>query len=231
MALFRYEEKFIIDQIQAEELRMRIAAVCAVDPLTDYNGRYSIRSLYFDDYADGAYYANEMGIEPRSKWRIRIYNHNTNLIRLEQKIKVWGKIRKDSAEVSEEFCCRLMDNADIPEFPTKDRVVNRFLMDYFTKGLRPKMIVEYNREPYVYDIGDVRITFDTEICFSDQIGRFFERDVFGYPVQGIGESLLEIKYTEILPGFLHDMLDAGGLRKSAFSKYYLGRKMGRGLGI
>lgn len=231
MALFRYEEKFIIDQIQAEELRMRIAAVCDVDPLADNNGRYSIRSLYFDDYADRAYYANEMGIEPRSKWRIRIYNHDTTLIRLEQKIKVWSKIRKDGAEVSEEFCCRLMENADIPEFPTNNRVVNCFLMDYFTKGLHPRMIVEYNREPYVYDIGDVRITFDTEICFSDQIERFFDKDVFGYPIQGIGESLLEIKYTEILPGFLHDMLDAEGLRQSAFSKYYLGRRMGRGLGI
>ncbi len=231
MSLFRYEEKFIIDRLQAEEIRMRIAAVCDVDPQAGRSGRYNIRSLYFDDYADSAYHANETGTEPRSKWRLRIYNHDPGMIRLEQKIKMHSKIRKDSAEISKDLCCRLMENADNAEYPAGDRVVNRFLTDCFTKGLRPKIIVEYNREPYVYDVGDVRITFDTGICFSDQIDRFFEEDIFRYPVQEAGRLLLEVKYTEVLPGFLHDLLDTGGLQKSTFSKYYLGRKLGRGLGI
>ena len=224
--LFRYEKKYLISQIQEETFRMKIASVCDMDPYAGNAGRYRIRSLYFDDYTDSSYQANEMGTEPRSKWRIRTYDHNTRMIRLEQKIKMGGKIHKDSAQISEALCFDLLHDANHVDYPTDNKVLNRFLTDCFTKNLCPKIIVEYDREPYVYDAGDVRITFDSEVSFSDQVDRFFEKDIFLYPVFGLGKLLLEVKYTEFLPGILHSLLDGGDLQQTTFSKYYLARKWG-----
>lgn len=225
--LFRYEKKYIINQIQEETIRIKTASICNIDYYAGRGGRYNIRSLYFDDYTDSAYNANETGTEPRSKWRIRIYNHSTLLIRLEQKIKCGGKIYKDSTELSKELCCQLLNNVNHMSYPTNDRVLNRFLTDCYTKGLSPKIIVEYDREPYVYDAGDVRITFDSNISFSEQIDRFFEKDIFLCPVMLSGKLLLEVKYTKFLPGVLYSLLDVGDLQQITFSKYYQGRRWGK----
>lgn len=223
--LFRYEKKYIIDNIQLEEQRMRINAVCESDPHAGENGLYNIRSLYFDDYCDSGLVDNEIGIEPRSKWRLRIYNHNDSLIHLEHKIKEQGKIYKESTEVTRDFCCRFLENPDSMDYPVEDRVINRFLTECFTRGLRPKIIVEYDREPYVCDEGDVRITFDRNICCSNQVDRFFEKDLFLCPVMSLNQQLMEVKYSEFLPSHIHRALDTGRLQQSTFSKYYLSRKL------
>lgn len=209
-----------------EEIRMKIGTVCRQDDNTDDKGNYNIRSLYFDDYRDSGYHANEMGVEPRSKWRIRMYNHNTEFMRLEQKIKFQGLIRKDSAIVSEEFCRGLLEDRNQMKYPVGNRVVNRFLTDCFTRELCPRVIVEYDREPYVYEEGNVRITFDKAVCSSVMTDSFLCGDIFLSPVMKSGQQLLEVKYSEFLPGFLHQMLDTGELQQSTFSKYYLCRKMG-----
>lgn len=223
--MFRTETKYIISDTQAEEIRMKISVVCKRDAYAGDKGQYNIRSLYFDDYWDSGYHANEMGVEPRSKWRIRIYDHSTKLIRLEQKIKFQGLISKESAIVTEEFCCRLLENKDQLEYPVENRVINRFLTDCFTRELAPRVIVEYDREPYVYEEGNVRITFDKAVCGSVTTDGFFSERLFLSPVMESGQQLLEVKYSEFLPGFLHQMLDTGELQQSTFSKYYLCRKM------
>lgn len=223
--MFRNEKKYIINNIQLEELRMRIGAVCEPDPHADENGQYNIRSLYFDDYCDSGFVDNAIGIEPRSKWRLRIYNHNVCLIHLEHKIKERGKIYKESTEVSRDFCCQLIENPDSLNYPVKDRVLNRFLTGCFTRELRPKIIVEYDREPYVCPEGDVRITFDRNICCSDQVDHFFEKNLFLCPVMSLNQQLLEVKYSEVLPSYIYHALNTGRLRQSTFSKYYLSRKL------
>ncbi len=225
---FRYEKKYVIDNIQAEELRERLMTVCELDSHVENSFQYSIRSLYFDDYHDSGYSANEAGIEPRSKWRLRIYDSRSEFVRLEQKIKYQGKIRKESAMVHRDFCRRLLEDVNSLEFPAENKVVNRFLLECFTRGLRPRLIVEYEREPYVYDAGDVRITFDKGVRFSGQTECFFEDGLFLSPILRTGEVILEVKYTELLPGILYTMLNTGKFRQSAFSKYYLCRRAAEG---
>lgn len=226
-ALFRYEKKYIIDRVQLEEFRMRMEAVCDADPHAGERGCYNIRSLYFDDYYDSCYMDNEIGVEPRSKWRIRIYDYGSDFIRLERKEKQHGMIHKETAAVTREFCLSLLEDAYRVKYPVENRLVNRFLTEIYTRGLRPKVIVEYDREPFVCEAGDVRITFDKGICFSDQVERFFERDLFLCPVMATCQQLLEVKYTELLPSFIHNLLDTGRLQQCTFSKYYLSRKLER----
>lgn len=228
---YRYENKYVISSIQAEELSLRTAAVCLADPHVGERGQYNVRSLYFDDYRDSCYHDNEIGIEPRTKWRLRIYDRSDRLIHLEQKRKEGGKICKESTVVSRKFCECLLESAGETDYPAEDRLVNRFLTDCYVRDLRPKVIVEYDREPYVCEDGDVRITFDRNICFSGQVEGFFDPELFLCPVMPSGQQLLEVKYTEFLPAFIQNVLDTGRLQQSTFSKYYLSRSLGKELYI
>ena len=64
------------------------------------------------------------------------------------------------------------------QYDKTNQLLNRFLLKCETEYLRPRVIVDYVREAYVSEAEDIRITFDKEISFSDQIGHFFDRDLF-----------------------------------------------------
>lgn len=225
---FRYENKYMITAAQIEQLKCNIDELCFLDSYSDGTDGYNIRSVYFDDYANNSYKDNEIGSEPRNKFRIRIYNHDASQIYLEEKIKMGGKISKDRAIVNREFCDAVLnDNADNIDYPTESPVLNRFLLAYHTKLLRPRIIVEYDRNAYIYPDGDVRITFDRNIAFSDEVETFLEKDIFLQPIMPLHKELLEVKYTEFIPDFIHEAINIKQLQQNTFSKYYLCQKYKR----
>ena len=220
--MFRYEKKYLLSPAEEAYLKNHLDALMFRDVHSDELNKYNIRSLYFDDYADSAYNDNAAGVDPRTKYRIRIYNSNPDVIHLECKMKQGGKIKKERALVSREFCELLLrDEGEKIEFPTDDPLVNRFMVLYHTAMLRPKIIVEYEREPYVYPDGDVRITFDRNISFSSETERFFDPDIFLQPLLSSGKELLEVKYTEFMPEFIHRELEIKKMQQCTFSKFYL----------
>lgn len=225
---FRYENKYIINVAEIELLRNRILGICDLDRYAQGDGEYNIRSLYFDTYESAAFYDNEIGIEPREKFRIRIYNCNAELIVLERKMKVGGKISKDRTKIQKDFVdAVLADRADDIPYSESDELLNRFLLKYNTEYLRPRVIVDYVREAFVSDLEDIRITFDKEIAFSGDVTGFFERNLFLQPIMPMGKELMEVKYTEVLPDYIHQALNLGRLQQSTFSKYYLTEKTRR----
>lgn len=225
---FRYENKYIVHIAEIEMLRNRIMGICDMDKYALGDGEYNIRSLYFDNYGSSSFYDNEIGIEPREKFRIRIYNCNPDVVVLERKIKVGGKISKDRAVIDKAFAEAVMaEDYNFIQYDETNQLLNRFLLKCETEYLRPRVIVDYIREAYVSEAEDIRITFDKEISFSDQIGHFFDRDLFLQPIMPVGKELMEVKYTEMLPDYIHSSLDLGKLQQSTFSKYYLSEKMRR----
>ena len=70
----RHEFKFLISRADAELLKLRLPHVMQRDPHAGETGRYTIRSLYFDDMDAAAYYEKVDGIDSRTKYRIRFYN-------------------------------------------------------------------------------------------------------------------------------------------------------------
>lgn len=220
--LFRYERKYLINNLQLENYRTRIASMCDVDAHAGEKGQYCIRSLYFDDLNNSAFKANERGTDLRDKWRLRIYNQDGSRIRLEHKMKRNEKVHKDYAVVSREFYEAVVSGKQIEiDYPVKNKVINQFLFDYFTRGLRPMVIVEYEREPYVFEDGDVRVTFDKNIAYSGECDCFLDGNLHLIPLTGIGKQLLEVKYTEFLPSVIHSALNMGTARQTTFSKFYL----------
>ena len=96
-----------------------------------------------------------------------------------------------------------------------------------TRRLRPVAIVEYDRIPYVYKNGNVRITLDTNISSCSAVERFLDETLPVRPVMPMGQQLLEVKYDEYLPDFIYRNLQLHSLRQTAFSKYYICRKYAR----
>ena len=79
MAKYRYEIKYIINKDMAEVLKQRLSLVMDKDINGASDGKYLIRSLYFDDMEKTAYYEKVDGVEFRKKYRIRIYNKDKKL--------------------------------------------------------------------------------------------------------------------------------------------------------
>lgn len=225
---FRYENKYLITVGQMELLRNRIMGLCDLDRYSKGNRDYNIRSLYFDDYVSNSYNDNEIGVDHRSKYRIRIYNHSAETIVLERKIKENGKISKDRAVITLELLKAILeDRVDEQDIHDDNPLINRFLIEYYTKYLRPRVIVEYDREAYTMELEDVRITFDKNISYSGDVSAFLEEDLFLQPITMSGKELLEVKFTEVLPDFIYESLNLDKMQQITFSKYYLSEKYRR----
>lgn len=223
-ARFRHELKYIVSAAQISLLESRIAVFMQRDPHTGKKGWYSVRSLYFDDYDNRCYDENENGTDPREKYRIRIYNHSLERISLECKRKERGKTLKTSTTLSPEESKLLIEGiarASTGSLPPLFRRVN---LQMKTRLLRPAVIVEYDRIPYIYRDGNVRVTFDLNVSSSPHCARFFEERLPRRPVMPPGMFLMEVKFDEFMPDFLYRGLNLGTLQQVAYSKYYLCRK-------
>lgn len=187
-------------------------------------GSYTIRSLYFDDYHNTCYYDNLSGVDPREKFRIRIYDANTSFIRLELKQKQRGMIRKLSCPMDAELCRKLMKGEMTKLTKAEEPLYRKLFIEQNTRLLKPKVIVEYDRVPYVYRDGNVRVTFDTNIRSSVDIGSFLDGKIATRPVMETGYHVLEVKFDEFIPDFIHHAIQMDKLRQTAYSKYCLCRK-------
>lgn len=224
----RHEYKFQIDEKDIVLLKARIGAVMKKDKHAGEQGFYHIRSIYFDDIADSCYRQNEAGTDPRAKYRIRIYNASDASIRLEKKVKQNGKTRKYGApltkEQAETLICGKLLPMDAESFEGYPELLKQFLVLMQTRRMQPKVMVVYDRIPYVDPRGNVRVTFDRNIAASTDFKHFFEKDLMKEPILPPGRHLMEVKYDEFLPMHIKARLDIGHLRQTTFSKYYLCRK-------
>ena len=223
---YRHELKYPVTAAQLAMLKNRINHLIPLDTHA-VNGCYSIRSLYFDDYDDRCLKENEDGTDPREKFRIRIYNHSADRITLECKRKERGKTHKDSCPLTLEQTKLLMAGKIVPDIASQPPLLQKLTAQMLTRRLHPVVIVEYDRIPYVYKNGNVRITLDTNISSCSNVAAFLEEKLPSRPVMPLGQQLLEVKYDEYLPDFIYRNLQLHSLRQTAFSKYYICRKYTR----
>ena len=224
---YRHELKYQVTDGQIQLLRNRISHLLPLDSHVAQSGSYCIRSLYFDDYDNRCLKENENGTDPREKFRIRIYNGSAEKISLECKRKERGKTHKTSCPLTQEQTRQLMAGKVLPDIGSQPPLLRKLTLQMMTRRLRPVVIVEYRRIPYVYKNGNVRITLDTNILSSSEVETFLDPRISGRPVLPVGQQLLEVKYDEYLPDFIYRSLMLPYLRQTAFSKYYICRKYTR----
>ncbi len=222
---YRHEFKYLISIAQIPLLKSRISGFMKPDPHTGPDNIYSIRSLYFDDYHNHCFYENENGTDPREKFRIRIYNRSNARITLECKRKEHGKTLKTSCPLTMEEAQALIAGSPLSISDSGCPALLRKLeLKRRTEGMHPVVIVEYDRMPYVYREGNVRVTFDTNIASASDPACFFDPVLPKRPVLPTGQHLLEVKYDAFLPDPIYHSLNLEQLRQTAFSKYYLCRR-------
>ena len=224
MSRYRHEYKYVIDSKQEQILKMKVAAVMRLDKnVKDMRG-YRITSLYFDDINNSCYYENESGTDPRSKFRVRYYNGDVSFLRLEKKSKRNGMTLKESCVITKEECKCLMKG----EIPWIKNGMNtkkaKLFLEMKIRKMQPKVIVSYDRIPYVYSTGNVRVTFDKNLTASIDIEKFLTVDFAKRPIMQKGELVLEVKWDEILPKHIKEHIILDNLQWAAFSKYSLCRK-------
>ncbi|MBQ0051419.1 MAG: polyphosphate polymerase domain-containing protein [Treponema sp.] len=227
---WRHEYKYFSPERLLQVLQQRTACVLQKDPHVGEKGFYHIRSIYFDDIYNTCYEENLSGTDPREKFRIRIYNNSDKRISLELKQRKMGKCLKTSSPVSKERLLALTEFDFQNEIlrPTEEDsfIYKKFYSQILYRGLKPVNIVCYDRVPYIYRTGNVRITFDRNIRSGRDFSRFFDNDLPARPILPKGTNLIEVKFDELLPDYIFELLQTGELSQTSFSKYFLCRKYG-----
>ncbi len=213
----RHELKYPLGCGEYAALRQRCSLVMARDSHADADGGYRIESLYFDDLADSALLANYAGVSFREKFRIRRYNGNNATLHLEKKIKRGGLGTKLSAPMTAAELEALRHGELGWMMKREDALVRELYVRMRTEGLRPKTLVSYRREPFVYAPGNVRVTFDYDIRSGVCSTKLLDGAVLVPSNPGL--VLMEVKWDEYLPDIIRDILQEGSLRVTAFSKY------------
>ena len=210
---YRHEQKIEISFGDLLALRARLRAVMKPDShATD--GRYTIRSLYFDNDRDKALREKLDGVNYREKFRLRYYNGDVNFIRLEKKSKVNGLCRKESVLLTPAQVEALLAG----ELDDTDPLTREFLVKMRSQGLKPKTLVEYTREAYIFAPGNVRVTLDYNIRTGLNGTDFLNPDCIMVPAKD-APAILEVKWDEYLPDIIRDLIQLPGHRVGAFSKY------------
>ena len=120
--VYRTELKHIITKIDALMIRTRVKPFLKPDPNAGKDGKYLIRSLYFDTAEDKAVRDKIDGVAIREKYRIRFYDHNHQLIRLEKKSKWNGSASKSGTLVTKEQVLELIHgNPDFTSLTLKGK--------------------------------------------------------------------------------------------------------------
>ena len=219
---YRAENKYLVSETDILLLSSRLSPFMSSDQ-NQKGSSYEIRSLYFDDIFDSCMDENDAGTNARRKYRIRSYGPDFSFIRLEIKEKLNGFTRKYSCPLSLAEYEAILDGGKDLIFGDK-KPLNELLLSMRCTLMQPKAIIKYERSAFVHPSGNVRVTFDRNICASRECGDFFSEYLpFAIPILPRGTHVLEVKYDELLPDVIAQQLEIGKLQKTAFSKYYLGR--------
>ena len=229
--IYRHEEKFLIGIPQYQMLKSMLSTVMHRDAYASLDGRYSIRSLYFDTMNNKDFFEKESGIEIRRKIRLRTYMPEARDFKLEIKNRKKNGIYKESVFLTREEAERFLINPrDYNFFLNYNTDAARHLVEYFaTESYHPVIIIDYEREAFTLPFYHIRITFDTALRASRNVKDFFNVDSMFCPVLPWNEIILEIKYDFMIPDFLRRMLGTVPSQEMSISKYCISRSVLEGM--
>lgn len=220
----RHEYKHRINFEDYLVIRGRLKALARLDSHVGVDGKYVIHSLYFDNLSDKALREKLDGVNKREKFRIRYYNEDVDYICLEKKSKIYGLCEKQTVPLTREETIKICRGDTAFLLSSGNELLQELYVKMKYQLLRPRVIVDYEREPYVYGPGNVRVTFDSRIRTSLYHNELFGRQYSSIPAEDC--IILEVKYDAFLPEIMEKAVRVPGRQASAFSKYAVCRKYG-----
>lgn len=220
----RHELKYFIHPTEVAALRARLRPVMWLDRHCIEGRPYAIRSLYLDDIDNSAYYDKVSGVMARDKYRIRIYRHSDQEIFLERKRKIGDLIQKSSVQITRRLCEQIISGEPWGLQTASSPLIQDLYVQMRLRGLRPAVIVDYEREAYLHPAENVRITFDLNLRSGlHSLDLFNPRIPTVCPHDG-REEILEVKFDSYLPDHIRGLLEGIQAQRSAVSKYVLCRR-------
>lgn len=220
----RHELKYFINPAELEALRARLRGALAMDSHCVGGRPYVIRSLYFDDIDDSAFYDKQAGVMHRDKYRIRVYHFSDKAIFLERKRKMGDLIQKSSVQITRRLCDQLIEGNPAGLYKAQNPLLQDMYVQMRTKLLRPRVLVDYDREAYIHPAEDVRITFDLNLRSGLHSHDLFNPKVPTVCPHDRNVEILEVKFNNYLPNYINAMLHGVEAERSAVSKYILCRR-------
>ena len=220
----RHELKYFINPAELEVLRVRLRPALAMDSHCRGGKPYVIRSLYFDDIDESAWFDKQSGVMHRDKYRIRIYRYSDKEIFLERKRKLGDLIQKSSVQITRRLCDQIIAGNPAGLQKAQNPLLQDLFVQMRTRLLRPRVIVDYAREAYLHPAEDVRVTFDLNLRSGLHSTDLFNPALPTVCPHDRNVEILEVKFNNYLPGYVAALLSGIQAERSAVSKYILCRR-------
>ncbi len=224
-AASRYECKYLIGERRLSDLREFIRPFVRPDEHAPTRGdpRYPICSLYLDSSSLALYRQTEEGNKNRFKLRIRSYaDREEDPVWLEIKRRVNGVICKRRTRVERAAVRRWLRDGCSGPSPPGGLTATEFARLSRDIGALPRLRVRYQREAYQSAGGDpVRLTFDTEVAYSPSPGAALEYGSGIWADTPVGSVILEVKFTDHFPSWVHSLIETFELDRQSVPKYCL----------
>jgi len=220
----RQELKYYINSIEAKRMRSLFKVFLSHDKYLKNQIDYTVSSLYFENYDNKNLDEKLDGILSRNKYRIRIYNKDLSLIKLENKIKKNNTISKISTIISQKDCQNLC-NLNFQNIKKKNKIFNKMATYLNIFKYKPKVIIEYQREAYYLPYNNIRITFDKNLSsYNNYTDINNLHKGASFPVINENMITLEVKFNNELPVHLKQILSMIPASRASIGKYVLGQR-------
>jgi len=223
----RHEYKYYINSFVYHVLRERFRHVLGADPNMENEDGYIISSIYFDDLYGSAVNEKLAGVRFRKKYRIRLYNYQDDVIKLECKSKYNNYISKVGVPLSRAEYDSILNGDYEFLLSRKEDLCHEVYGEYVTKRLSPVTTVEYQREAYVHQLGNVRLTFDKNLAASIGAVDIFDEGYETVRVPMQETMILEVKYDDYIPDYIWKLIQSDRMEYCAISKYVMCRDVNR----
>lgn len=227
----RFEFKYVLPRALRERIEAELQHFVELDPYVREQTRhkYFVRSLYFDDPSNRAFYDKIDGLHTRSKFRLRTYTDDASA-QVPQFLEIKGRYNNlvfkhrvpvgGGTGVATERGPALVDRILRDAQPGKVR--EQFEFEVHRKQIRPLVLVDYFRRPYIskYD-PEFRLTFDEQLRSAATSG-MFPRPIDASRRLLRGYTVMEVKFRRHLPSWFHSLIQCYELRRRSVSKVCLG---------
>lgn len=218
----RNELKFFLSKVDYAFLRRVFRGSMRPD-FYSQKGSYYIRSLYFDTIENRAFTEKMDGLANRKKYRLRIYDLDSDKVKFEIKNKLKNKTYKETGVITRSDAQKVIQgNVDIL-LNYNNPVLNKIYLEFKKAKFVPAVLVDYQREAFICNFNNIRITFDSKLSSSsrkDLFKKTHNLNVFDDVI------ILEVKYNNFLPQWIKLLLSSINSPQSAISKFCLSRLQG-----
>lgn len=220
---FRHELKHLISPAESRILSERLGRLFPRDSHAGPDGMYRVNSLYFDTPDDKALCQKISGVDQREKFRLRYYGQEPRFLRMEKKIKKGGLCSKSSARLTYEQAEKLLAGEIDFLLESGDPLLIELYSKMRGELLRPRTIVSYDREAYIFAPGNVRITLDSRLGTYPSCSSFLHLPACRLETDS-GDTVLEVKYDAFLPDLVRMAVQVPDRKTGAYSKYAVCRR-------